>query len=270
MSSPVSERSPEELAAELAALGVRPGDVVMVHASLRAIGTVRGGATGVVDALDQAVGGAGTLLMVLGARDDFSWVNERLESERPALLAQAEPFDAWRTPAQPDVGYLAEAFRTRPGTRVTDHPEGRFGARGARAAELLDHSPWHDYYGPGSALERFCRASGRVLRLGADLETTTLLHYAEYLVELPQKRRVHRYRSVRRDGGVVITHVDCLDDEHGIVDYPEGDYFGLLLRDFLVTGRAHVGRVGGARSELLDARELVDFAVGWMKDHLTA
>ena len=260
--------TPAELSADLTALGVRRGDTLMVHASLRAIGPVDGGAHAVIEALDAAVGDEGTLLMVLGARDDFSWVNERPENERPALLAEAEPFDARVTPAQPDVGYLAEAFRTHAGTSVTDHPEGRFGARGAGATPLLESPPWHDYYGPGSPLDRLCRRGGRVLRLGADLETVTLLHFAEYLVDLPSKRRVRRHRRVRRGEALAIVHVDCLDDEHGIVDHPDGDYFGYLLHDYFKAGRAHTGTVGKARSELIEARDLVDFAVAWMATHL--
>lgn len=261
-------RTRSELTRDLTTLGLRPGDCVMVHASLRAIGPVEGRAAGVVDALARAVGEAGTLLMVLGARDDFAWVNERPESERTALLANAEPFDALRTPAQSDVGYLAEAFRTHPGTLVTDHPEGRFGARGARANELLENPPWDDYYGPDSALERLCRLGGRVLRLGADLETVTLLHYAEYLAPLRQKRRVRRHRRVRRGESSAIVSIECLDDEHGVVDYPAGDYFGFLLRDYLATGRARTGTVGSAASELIEANDLVEFAVGWMTAHL--
>jgi aminoglycoside N3'-acetyltransferase len=257
-----------ELAADLTALGVRQGDCLIVHASLRAIGPVEGRAAGVVDALDRAVGEAGTLLMVLGARDDFAWVNERPESERAALLADAKPFDALETPAQLDVGYLAEAFRRQAGTIVTDHPEGRFGARGARARELLEDPPWHDYYGPDSPLDRLCQLGGRVLRLGADLETATLLHFAEYLTPLPSKRRVRRHRRVRRGDTSEIVTVDCLDDEHGIVPYPAGDYFGFLLGDYLRTGPVRVGSVGQARSELIDAKPLVEFAVSWMTEHL--
>ena len=265
-----NESTPAELAADLAALGVRRGDLLMVHASLRALGPIEGRAGGVVDALDAAVGPDGTLMMTLGARNDFDWVNERPEAEREALLLDAEPFDALRTPAQPDVGYLAEAFRTRAGTRVTDHPEGRFGARGAHAEELLANPPWHDYYGPGSALERFHRRGGRVLRLGASIETVTLLHYAEYVVPLEEKRRARRHRRVKRaDGSLATVHVDCLDDEHGIVDYPDGDYFGFLLHDYLATGRSRAGTVGRAHSELIEAPDLLEFAVRWMSEKLT-
>jgi aminoglycoside N3'-acetyltransferase len=251
---------------DLRRLGVRGGDVVMVHASLRALGPVEGGAEGVLDALEEAVGPEGTLLMILGARNDWAWVHERPEPERAALLAEAVPFDAARTPAHPDMGYLAEAFRRRPGTLVTEHPEARFGARGRRASELLASAPWHDYFGPGSPLEHLCQAGGRILRLGADLNTATVLHRAEYLVALPAKKRVRRHYRVLGERGPEVRHVDCLDDDNGIVDWPGEDYFGLLLADYLAQGSARRETVGQARSELLEAEELVSFGVRWMAE----
>lgn len=258
----------EQLVEDLRRLGVNAGDVLMVHASLRAMGPVEGGVSGVLDALDAAVGPEGTLMMTLGARNDWSWVNERPESERERLLADAVPFDAGRTPAQEDVGYLAEAFRQRPGTLVTDHPEGRFGARGRRAEALLADPPWNDYYGPGSPLEHALRAGVRVLRLGADPGTVTLLHLAEYLVELPAKRRVRRYVRVLGPHGPEVRTVDCLDDEFGIVEPTGEDYFALILRDYLARGLARTGRVGNAVSELLDGADFVSFGVRWMAEHL--
>src|SRR5829696_2241430 len=151
---------------ELRRLGVQPGDVLMVHASMRRVGPVDGGAMTLVSAIDAAVGPSGTWMMTLGARDDWSWVHEHPESERAALLSGSPAFDALTTPADPDVGVLAEVFRTAPGTVVSDHPEGRFGARGQFAQVLMADVPWDDYYGAGSPLERFVQAGGKVLRLG--------------------------------------------------------------------------------------------------------
>jgi aminoglycoside 3-N-acetyltransferase len=156
-----------------------------------------------------------------------------------------------------------------PGTLVSDHPEGRLGARGKLAHELVANPPWDDYYGPGSALERLCQMGGKVLRLGADLGTVTLLHYAEYLAPIARKRRVRRYRRVVGPAGTSIRTVDCLDDRDGIAHYPlEGDYFAVLLTDYLKTGRALGGVVGHARSELIDAADLVRFGVTWMAENL--
>jgi aminoglycoside N3'-acetyltransferase len=261
-------RTVAELADDLRRLGVRPGDTLMVHASLRRVGPVEGGADGVIDALHAAVGVDGTLLMTLGARDDWGWVNDRPEPERAELLRDAVPFDARTTPADPDVGVLAEVLRTRAGTVVSDHPEGRFGARGARAAALVTDVPWHDYYGPDSPLERLVDAGGRVLRLGADPDTVTLLHHAEYLASVPDKRRVRRHRMVVSPHGVQLRTVESLDDNDGIAHWDGDDYFAVILRAYLATGRATIGTVGGATSELLDAADLLAFGATWMEQHL--
>jgi aminoglycoside N3'-acetyltransferase len=258
-------RTSDQIVADLRPLGIRRGQALMVHASLRAIGPVEGGAGGMIRALDAAVGRTGGVMMVLGARDDWAWVNDRPESERAALLAEAEPFDAARTPADPDVGRLAEVFRTTPGTLVTDHPEGRFGARGSLARTLLEDQPWDDYYGPGSPLERLCRLNGAVLRLGADPNTVTLLHYAEYLAAVPAKRRLLRHRRVLGPDGPAIRTVGSLDDSDGIVAWPGEDYFTLILQDYLAAGHGARDRVGQAASELLDARDLVAYAAVWME-----
>jgi aminoglycoside N3'-acetyltransferase len=204
----------------------------MVHASMRAVG---GRAEDVIAALDDV-----TLLMMTSSDD-------------------IDPFDHLTSKCDPDNGVLAEVFRTTPGTISTNHPEGRFSARGARASELLGDPPWNDYYGPGSPLAHLCEVEGKVLRLGADEETVTLLHYAEYLANVPNKRRVRRQRPG-------FPAVECLDDSDGIVDWPE-DYFGAILRAYFAKGEAKHGRVGGARSELLEARALVTFAMRWMEEH---
>jgi aminoglycoside N3'-acetyltransferase len=180
----------------------------------------------------------------------------------------ADPFDALQAPADPELGVLAEVFRQLPGTLVSNHPEGRFGARGRLAEPLISDVPWDDYYGPSSPLERLVELHGKVLRLGADTNTVTLLHYAEYLAPLPAKRRAVRYRRVQGPTGPVTRRVECLDDSEGIVDYPGDDYFSVILTEYLATSRASQGMVGGATSELIDARDLVAFAVNWMTDHL--
>lgn len=263
--------STDQIAADVAALGIRRGDTLMLHAALRKIGPVDGGAVGVIQAVEAVVGPTGTLLMVLGAVDDHDWVNARPEDQRRALLADAEPFDPLRTPALPDVGVLAETMRTMPGTLVNDHPEGRFAARGRLAEQLLADTPWDDYYGPDSPLDRFVAAGGRVLRMGADPDTVTVLHFAEYQARVPDTVRVRRYRKVLSPEGPHIVVVECLDDEDGIVPdhrQPTEDYFAVILREYLATGRAATGRVGGAESELIEAGEIVAFGSAWMSANL--
>ena len=167
-------------------------------------GHVDGGAVGSSTRSRPAVGPDGTLLVGLGARDDWAWVNERPQRQRPGLLARR---GAVRLPRDTGRSRRRRARRGVPDpadTVVSDHPEGRFAASGALAESLLDDVPWDDYYGPGSPLERFVRAGGRVLRLGADLDTVTLIHYAEYLAPVPSKRRVRRHRLVTSREGAEI------------------------------------------------------------------
>lgn len=274
MSTQAESPTRDGLLRDLAALGLRRGDLVMVHASLRALGLARSqgvasGADLLFDALEAAVGAEGTLLMVLGTEYEWSWVSEHPVEARADLLARAPAFDYRAAPALAEVGFAAEAFRRRPGTQVSDNPSGRFAARGRHAAELLRDQPWNDYYGPGSPLDRLCAWGGRVLRLGASPDTVTALHYAEHLAALPGKRRT-RWDYVVADerGAPLHVWIECLDDAEGIARWDGDDYFAEILCAYLALGRHAEGRVGRARSELLDAADLVRFGAGWMETHL--
>lgn len=238
-----------DLVGQLRALGIRAGDLLMVHASMRRVGPVERGAVGMIDALREAVGMRGTLLMVLSADD-------------------SEPFDALRSPVDvEDMGVLPEVFRTYPGVAVNNHPADRFAAIGPAAARLLEPAPVHDYHGPGSVLERLTELGGRVLRLGANPDTVTLTHYAEYLADVPDKVRVRR-RYVRADIGEV--WIESLDDTDGIATWDQGNYFPQVFLDYRTSGAVRIGRVGRREAELFDARPFVQFSVDWLNRHLGA
>lgn len=241
-------RAPKsQLTAQLRTLGVEAGDTLMVHASLRAVGPTEGRADGLLDAILAAVGPAGTLVMALDADAD-------------------EPFDALETEVDvEDMGWLAEVFRNRQGVRVSDHVCARFAAIGAQAS-VIDDPPLHDYFGVDSPLHRLVAAGLKVLRLGADIDTVTVTHLAEYLADVPSKRRVTR-TLVRADIGA--QEVRSLDDTHGIRDWtgPGGqdDYFAQILLDYLAADHAQTAPVGHCAAELLRAQHFVDFAVAWME-----
>ena len=228
---------------DLRHLGVHEGDTLMLHASMRAVG---GRAEDLLAALEQAVGPSGHLLMLLYSDED-------------------DPLDLDRSPCSPDLGVLAEVFRTRGGVVVNRHPVARMGALGPQAGALVGDPPLHDYYGPGSPLERLLQCGGKVLRLGADRNTVTLVHYAEYLADVPDKRRTTHTVDVV---GLGEFEVSCLEDSDGIRPYEGEDYFAVLLDAYLAAGTAQTGPVGGCTAELLDARGLVAFAVQWLETKL--
>lgn len=237
----------ETLANELAMLGVRPGMTLMLHVSLRRVGPIEGGADALLDALFAALGPDGTLVMSMYADDDA-------------------PFDALTSKvAVEDLSVLAEVFRQRQGTQVNDHAAARFGVYGPQASYLLAPNPLHDYVGPGSLLERFTTLGGFVLRLGANVDTITVTHWAEYQANVPNKRRV-RIRYVRADIGE--QWIESLDDTDGIVDWQGGDYFSQIWLDYLAAGYANTGAVGNCRAELCLAKHFVNYAVEWMETNL--
>ncbi|MEZ4630253.1 MAG: AAC(3) family N-acetyltransferase [Deinococcales bacterium] len=221
---------------------------LMIHASLREVGPIEGSAEGLLDAIVEALGPKGTLLMVLGADE-------------------AVPFDALTSPAHQDMGILAEVFRQRKGVKVNDHAAARFAALGPLADHLLYPIPLHDYYGSGSVLEKFSQARGWVLRLGADVDTVTLTHWAEYLADLPYKRRV-RLAYQRADIGE--QWIESLDDTYGIVEWSEGDYFAQIWLDYLAQGQVKLAAVGNCQAELFAAQSFVTFAVRWLETQIAS
>jgi len=260
----------DNLCSDLAALGVQAGDRVMVHASLRKLGLARsqvgeGGPEMLLDALEAAVGPSGTLVMILGSDYAYEWVNQRPVEERAKLLAGTPPFDARAASVLPEVGWFAEVFRLHAGTVLSSNPSGRFAARGRDAEALLSDQPWNDYYGPGSPLEKLCEG-GKVLRLGADPNTVTVLHYAEYVARVPNKRRTRWDYLIAGKDGPRHVWIDCLDDAEGIADWDD-DYFALITSAYVAAGKARRGRVGLAASELIDAADLVAFGAAWMEEH---
>lgn len=264
-----------DLVAQLQTLGVRQGDVLMLHGSMRALGLARSqgvehGAEQLLSALKSVVGDSGTLLMVLGSEYALDSVNLRPVEERHALLEGTEPFVFADAPVLPEVGWLAEAFRRMPGTLISDNPSGRFGAWGARAAALLKDQPWNDYYGPGSPLDKLCAWGGRILRMGANPDTTTALHYAEYLARIPNKRTTRWDYLLATAEGPKHVWIDCLNDCDGIFDWDGDDYFALILDAYLAQAKHQAGTVGNAPSVLLDANDIVQFGARWMEQNFTS
>ena len=223
----------------------------MVHASLRRIGLARtdfgeGGADLLLDALEAAVGPAGTLMMVLGTDYEMDWVYEHPPGARAALA------------------------RRRAGLRLCEcagPARGRLARRGVPAAggdsdQRQSERPVRRARPPrrgadgGPALARLLRA-----RLAA--RQALPMGRAD---PAPGREPGHRHRAPprrisgrrggqekgalglcrgRRDGAPRHVWVDCLDDLDGIVDWPGEDYFASILRP--IWRRAGIARGGSAK-----------------------
>ncbi|MET8980217.1 aminoglycoside 3-N-acetyltransferase [Streptomyces sp. NPDC004539] len=262
------------LTRDLSALGLRRGDVVMFHTRLSAIGYVPGGPQTVIGALQDVVGTAGTLMVTCGWNDAppyefLTWPAEW----QAAVRAEHPAYDAESSEADHNNGRLPEALRRRPGAVRSRHPDASFAALGAQAETLTADHPWNDPHGPGSPLAKLVELNGRVLLLGAPLDTLTLLHHAEALAEAPGKRFVDYEQPLLVDGERVWRRFHDIDSEEGAFDYstvvPGGtDPFEAIARDLLATGSGRRGRVGAAESHLFEAPETVAFARAWLEEKL--
>lgn len=254
-----------ELAGDLRRIGLADGDAVMVHAAFGRVGTVLGGPDALVDAVLDVVGPAGT---VLSYQDWELSVDVWGEDGRvrEAFRDQVPPFDAARARPARDHGVVAATVGTRPGVRRSGNPGASVAALGADAEAFTADHPLDFGYGEGSPLARLVAADGRVLMVGAPLDTMTLLHHAEHLAELPGKRRVRVEYPLATPEGTVWRLVEEYDTSRPVVDGPSEDYFARIVADHLAAGGGRRGTVGAAESVLVDAAAITAFAVAWLED----
>jgi aminoglycoside 3-N-acetyltransferase len=130
-----------DLVRDLAALGVRPGGVLMVHTRMSAIGWVVGGAQTVVSALLEVLGPAGTLLAYLGWNDGTGGMTSWPPEWQQAYRSQCPPFDPAFSQADRQMGRIPERIRTWPGATISGSHFRRMAAIGARAAWLTADQP---------------------------------------------------------------------------------------------------------------------------------
>ena len=229
------EWSRAEVADQLRALGVEPGGVLLVHTSFRAVRPVAGGPLGLIEALAEALGPDGTLVIP-------SWSGE-----------DDVPFDPRTSPASPDLGVVAQTFWRLPGVLRSDHVHA-FAAAGPEAARILsDPLPLPPHI-PASPVGRVHDLDGQVLLLGVDHDADTTLHLAELLAGV--RYRVPKHCTVLRDG------------RPARIDYGENDHCcarfvlaGTWLRE---RGLQAEGPVGHARARLARSRDIV----GVTREHL--
>ncbi len=254
--------SRHHLAADLRSLGIAPGDVVMAHASVRAVGEVAGGPDEIHLALKDAITDEGTLMMYAGCPEYVDEVGRGnlTPSQEREVLEKLPPFDPETARSARDHGVLVEFFRTYPGSRVNPHVA-RFVAWGKHAAHLFSSQPWDYAYGRDSALDRFAALDGRILLLGCDHDTVTFLHYVEHIADMPGKRVARFKVPIAEQGSTVWRDMEEFDtsDSGAHANWPDR-FFARLVDGHLSASGNQGGLVGDAWCHVLSARELLRFS----------
>lgn len=258
-SGPVTAGS---LLADLRALGVHEGDVLLVHASMSKLGWVAGGPQAVVEALLSAVGATGTLVTPAQSgqlSDPAHWSNPPVPAQWHQLIRESFPaYDPYLTPTR-GMGQVVECFRQHRATLRSAHPTLSFAANGPHAASILEPHALTPGLGEGSPLSRLYDMGAQVLLLGVDHTNSTALHLAEYRASWPGKQW-------GTDGGPV-----RFGDETRWVSYEdlelETEDFASVGEAFAGTGAERSGRVGLSTGRLSHLPDLVDFATDWIARH---
>jgi len=248
--------SPDSLLQELSNLGLRSGMTVMVHSSLRQIGWTIGGPVTVTRALLDAIAPDGTLVMPAespNVSDPGGWSDERVEDDwHETIRAHLPVFNQRTTPTS--MGAIAEAFRTYPGTRRSNHPMMSVCANGRLADEIVKDHAMEFCEGRGTPFEKLYNLDASTLLLGVGFDRCTSLHYAESLV--PKRRTtVHRFPLMENGERIWVEKPDMANDD--------GVHFPVVGDQFAKANSIHAGKVGGADAMLFATRELVDFATSY-------
>jgi len=217
------------------------GDTVLVHSSLSSIGYVPGGAETVIDALMEVVGDDGTVVVptLTGQMSD--------SPENPPAFSTDKP--SW-------TGTIPEALRKREGACRSRHPTHSVAAIGKDARKVTEG---HEYAmtpcGRDTPYLKIAEAHGKILFLGATLNSNTTFHSVEELAKLyyhlqPEPTICELEIRGERARRKLFLHA-----------YGAPRAFGEKEGELVESGVAKVGRVGRARSILMDAGDMIDFTL---------
>jgi aminoglycoside 3-N-acetyltransferase len=171
--------SAEQVVAALQAVGINPGDSVLVHSAIQYLGQPLGGVpmyyTALCQALDIRIGlnpddpGSGTL-----AVPAFNFA-----------FARGDPYDPQNTPAV-GMGALSEFVRQQCEACRTPHPMQSLAVVGRHAADLAGRDTL-SAFDPDSAYERMLELDFKLVLLGAGIQSVSMLHYCEQRARVPYR-----------------------------------------------------------------------------------
>jgi len=250
----------DSLKSDLKRLGLNRGDIIILHSSLSKIGWTIGGPVAIIVALMEILTSNGTIIMPTFTSDNSEpsrWESPPVPRDWWPLIRKFMPaYNPDYTPAR-NVGIIPEVFRTFPNVLRSDHPISSFAAWGYHAKEIVkDHSLEADL-GERSPLSKIYDLNGKILLLGVGHLNNTSLHLAEY-------RSNYKEKEFRDTGSAIY-----VNNKRKWIIWKElnhnSDDFNKLGKDYEIKIGYIPKKVGLATSRLFNQRDLIDFAVNWMK-----
>lgn len=253
----------QDILNDLKKLGLKEGDIVLVHSSLTAIGYVEGGANTVIDALLEAVGPSGTILMPA-----FPFSKTMLEYAKTNPL-----FDPQNTPSH--MGKITEVFRCRKGALRSLFPTHSVAAIGPHAEYLVkDHEKSRTPFSKNSPFSKLIELDGYIMILGCSFGNLTSLHVIE--------NKVDNYPlHVHLDEAIPVRYLDNTGVENTLLIKVHDPVTARTRIDVNVKkqqeiynyclqyGAVKTGKVGHATTHLLSAKGLEEVLETILKNGIT-
>lgn len=243
-------------------IGVKSGQAMMVHTSLSSIGFVCGGAQIVIEALIEAVGEEGTIMMPtqtwknLDPSTGVHW--EEPEEWWQTIRDNWPAYDKNITPTN-TMGAVAEMFRQWPGALRSDHPARSVAAYGKHANYLTKDHDLSNIFGEESPVGKLYELDGYVLLIGVDYDKNTSIHLADVRANYPSKHNVNESSAILVDGKRVWKTYETL--------FVDGEDFVEIGEAFEKEYPVKKVTLGNATLRFMKQRDLVDFAVKWIEEN---
>ena len=251
-----------EILSAFNSLGIKAGHTLMVHTSLSKIGYVCGGAQTIIEALLEAVGEAGTVMMPtqswknLDPEDGVHW---SVEKEYWHIIRENWPaYDKRITPTN-TMGAVAEMFRSWPGVIRSNHPARSVAAWGRYAEYLVSNHDLSNIFGEGSPIGKLYELNSDVLLIGVGYDKNTSLHLADARAGYPGKHDCIEHSAIMENGKRVWKAYETL--------FVDGEDFVQIGEAFEQVNTVKKAMLGNAELRLMNQRRLVDFAVDWIQNH---
>jgi aminoglycoside 3-N-acetyltransferase len=244
----------EKLTQDLRNGGITEGDIVMVHTSLSRLGNVCGGADSVIQALIDAVGESGTIMMPC-----YNSADEMVHKMKQGCMVELANQSCI-------TGIVCERFRTWPSVLRSSHPFSSVCALGQKAEFVTkDHAAKPEVCHTTSPVGRLVELEGKVIGLGINIaQGLGVAHCVEDTwKDFPIEVHTLPFEVSYLDSkGQRITRDICRFDpvvSETRVDYPAGQWIaGRLTRHVKAKGIMQSFQCGSTEAWVMPARPLYD------------
>lgn len=230
----------EQLIEHISSIGIEPNDRVLIHSSMKAIGSVEGGVDTVLDAFMKYLSDG---LLIFPTHTWQEWNNKD-----HLFNPETEPSC---------VGILSEHFRKRKGVIRSWHPTHSVAAMGKEAAEYVKgEEKTHTPCPRNGCWGRLYDIRAKILFLGAPLKTNTYLHSVEEWYDVPDRiAEAATHYHIQVPG---LELINCYQNRHHSSLGDVSRYYGKFEEIFMESGIARKGMIGSARSICCDAKDMAD------------